>query len=71
MADLLLRQRLLGDQFGMKDKRLTEAIHDISSTFCGRTFDNMMPLVLEVLSTMTKKHDFERETICVSYGIRR
>ena len=68
MADLILRQRLVGTKYGMTDNRMTEAIGLITASFCARTFENMMPLVLEVLENMTKKHDLERETVCVSYG---
>lgn len=68
VAHMILKQKLLGKEYGLSDTRLSEAINDITSTFCGRTFENMMPLVLEVLEKMTKKYDLEKETICVSFG---
>lgn len=68
MADLVLRQRIIAKKYGMNDKRLTEAINDITSAFCSRTFASMMPLVLEVLNNMTKTYDIERETVCLSFG---
>lgn len=52
----------------MIDPRMSEAISEITASFCNRTFGNMMPLVLEVLNKMTKSYDLEKETICVSYG---
>ena len=52
----------------MTDPRMNEAICDITSAFCGRTFGSFMPLVLDVLNNMSKKHDVERETVCVSFG---
>lgn len=55
-------------KYGMHDGRLSEAISDITASFCHRTFQSMMPLIIEVLETMTKKYELEQETVCVSYG---
>jgi hypothetical protein len=58
----------LAERYGMNDLRLAEALREIASTFCNRTFANVMPLVIEVLDVMTKKHTIEKETICQSFG---
>lgn len=68
IANLISCQRIMGKQYSMIDPRMTEAISEITASFCNRTFGNMMPLVLEVLNKMTKNYDLEKETICVSYG---
>lgn len=68
MANLVLLQQQLCIKYGMTDNRLSEAINDISASFCNRTFQTMMPLVIEVLDNMTKKYEKEKDTICVSYG---
>ena len=68
IAYLLLKQRIVGQKYGMLDLRLHDAINDITVTFCSRTFHNINPLVLETLVRMTKNYEIEKETICVSYG---
>src|SRR3990167_3879117 len=52
----------------MTDRRYERGVYDLMSTFFSRTFQNMMPLILEVLETMKKSHSLEEGTICVSYG---
>jgi hypothetical protein len=68
LSELLRQQRLLADRYGMADPRFAEALRDIGSTISNRTFANVMPLVVEVLDTMTKKHYTEKETVCQSFG---
>ena len=68
VADIIEKQNTRINKYGMSDKRYDRAINDILSTFFTRTFQNMMPLVLEVLEKMKTIYGKEKETICVSYG---
>lgn len=52
----------------MQDGRFERAVSDLLSTFFTRTFQNMMPLILEVLEKMKSDYTKERDTICMSYG---
>ena len=52
----------------MTDDRFLKAISDLLSTLFTRTFQNMMPLILEVLEKMKTDYTKEKETICMSYG---
>lgn len=68
-ANLLLDERIMCDKYGLRDSsRLAEGISNIAASFCNRTFRNMMPLVIEILDSMTKKYELEKETICVTFG---
>ena len=55
-------------EYGMTDPRYSNSYKDLSASFCIRTFNNLMPMVLEVLDKMQKEVDKERDTICVSHG---
>lgn len=56
------------NHYGMLDPRYKNSYNELISTFCVRTFKNMMPLILEVLEKMQKDFYKEKETVCVSYG---
>ena len=68
-ADLMIKQNKKCRKYGMQDGRFDKALNDLLSTFFTRTFQNMMPLILEVLEKMKTVYTKEKETICSSYGI--
>lgn len=69
IADLIIKWRKKCARYGMQDGRFERAVNDLLSTLFSRTFQNMMPLILEVLEKMKTDYTKERETICMSYGI--
>lgn len=68
MVDVVYNQDKKNKKFGMTDKRYENSLNELISTFCVRTFQNIMPLILEVLEKMKKDYGKEKDTICVSFG---
>jgi hypothetical protein len=66
--NVLYNQEFVINNYGMSDPRYFNSYNELSATFCVRTFNNTMPMVLEVLEKMTKDFYKEKETVCVSYG---
>lgn len=66
--NVLYKQEIMINSYGMTDPRYFNSYNEVSGTFCVRTFNNTMPMVLEVLEKMQKDHYKERGTICASYG---
>ena len=66
--DIIYHQEHLINHYGMKDPRYSNSYNELISTFCVRTFKNMMPLILGVLKKMQTEYYKEKETICMSYG---
>lgn len=66
--NVLYDHQALINSYGMTDPRYINSYNEVCGTFCVRTFNNTMPMVLEVLEKMQKDFYKEKETICVSYG---
>lgn len=55
------------NEYGTEDPRYNNSYNELTSTFCMRVYNNIMPLVMEVLESMKKKIYLEK-TICLSHG---
>lgn len=65
---VLYQQEITINTYGMTDPRYFNSYNEVSGTFCVRTFNNTMPMILEVLEKMQKDFYKEKDTICVSHG---
>lgn len=65
--DVVYRQVSIINEFGMNDPRYLNSYNEVIATFCLRTFNNIMPMILEVLEKM-KKEFYVEKALCLSHA---
>lgn len=66
--DLLYKQEALITSYEMTDERYYNSYNEVIATFCIRTFNNTMPILMSHLDNMFKKVYHEKETVCITYA---
>jgi hypothetical protein len=68
LINILIKQESTISLYKMNDPRYQISLNKIVSTFCIRTFNNTMPMVLEVLDKMKTDFDIGEDKICTSHA---
>ena len=66
--NILYLQENMINKYGMNDPRYFNSYNELSGTFCVRTFNNMMPMILQVLEKMQTDFYKEKNNNCNSHG---
>lgn len=66
--NLLKNQEKIINEYGMSDARYGNSYDEILGFFCIRSFNNVMPMAINVLEEMLKKYFIDKKGICTTHG---
>lgn len=65
---LLKGQQRIIEEYGMSDARYSNSYGELLGFFCIRSFNNVMPMVINVLEEMLKKYFIDKKGICTTHA---
>lgn len=64
---ILVEEEKMINEYGTHDPRYGNSYNELTATFCMRVYNNIMPMVMEVLEAMKTKF-YTEKTVCLSHG---
>lgn len=58
----------MNEKFGLRDPRYSNSYKNLMASFCIRTFNRIIPLVLEVLDNMQKTYEINEDGYSITHG---